>query len=78
MVRSLHELYACPISLACELLELPRSSYYYRSRTKDESRLLKDLNEVAGQHVTYGTRRVAANCAGSRTTTASIANRCSG
>ena len=58
MVRSLHELSGCSIGLACELLELPRSSYYYRSRKADESQLVADLKTVAGQFVRYGTRRV--------------------
>jgi transposase InsO family protein len=58
MVRSLHEWYKYPIVQACELAGLPRSTYHYRSYKADESKLVADLKEVAGQHVTYGTRRV--------------------
>jgi len=58
MVRSLHEWYGFPISQACELVELPRSSYYYRSQISDDSQLLTDMENVLGQFVTYGTRRV--------------------
>lgn len=58
MVRSLHEWYGFPISQACELVELPRSSHYYRSQKSDDSQLLTDMENVLGQFVTYGTRRV--------------------
>jgi len=58
MVRSLREWYEYPIGLACELVELPRSTYHYRNHKADESQLVSDLKEVAGQYVTYGTRRV--------------------
>lgn len=58
MVRSLHDWYGCQIGQACELVELPRSSYYYRSHKADESQLVADLEEVSGQYVTYGTRRI--------------------
>jgi putative transposase len=58
MVRGLQEWYGYSISQACELAELPRSSYYYRSCKADESQLVADLETVSGQHITYGTRRV--------------------
>jgi len=58
MVRSLREWYEYPIGLACELVELPRSTYHYRNHKADESQLVSDLKAVAGQYVTYGTRRV--------------------
>jgi putative transposase len=58
MVHSLVEWYGYSIELACELVELPRSSYYYRSHKADESQLVADLEAVAGQYVTYGTRRI--------------------
>jgi putative transposase len=58
MVRSLAEWYEYPIGLACELIDLPRSTYHYRSHKADESQLVADLEMVSGQHVTYGTRRV--------------------
>jgi transposase InsO family protein len=58
MVHSLHEWYEYPIGLACELVGLPRSTYHYRSHKADERQLVSDLKEVAGQYVTYGTRRM--------------------
>lgn len=58
MVGSLAEWSGYPIELACELVDLPRSSYYYRSHKADESQLVADLKAVAGEYVTYGTRRV--------------------
>ena len=48
-----------PIELACELVDLPRSSYYYRSHKADESQLVCDMQQVVGQYPTYGSRRVA-------------------
>jgi transposase InsO family protein len=58
MVGSLAEGSDHSIELACELGDLPRSSYYYRSHKPDESQLVADLKAVAGEYVTYGTRRV--------------------
>jgi transposase InsO family protein len=57
-VQTLCEQLQVPVELACELLDLPRSTYYYRSQKADESPLETDLRAVAGQHPTYGTRRV--------------------
>ena len=47
-----------PISAVCELVGLPRSSYYYQSQRKDESELEAAIIEIAGKYPTYGTRRV--------------------
>lgn len=58
MVANVHEWYEYPISQACELVGLSRSSYYYHSQKADESQLVADIKAVAGQYVTYGTRRV--------------------
>lgn len=58
MVRLLSEKYAYPIRLACDLVGLSPSTYYYRSQKADESELVAAVKEVAGQHVVYGTRRV--------------------
>jgi len=58
MVLSLADWYGYPVELACQLMGLPRSSYYYRSQ-KDAGQPLKaDLEMVAGQHPTYGSRRL--------------------
>jgi transposase InsO family protein len=46
------------IRAACEVAELPRSSYYYRASETEESQLETAIEEIAGQFPTYGTRRV--------------------
>jgi len=43
---------------ACEFLGLARSSYYYQSQAEENDKLEADLKLVAGQHPTYGTRRL--------------------
>lgn len=55
----MHEYLQAPIELACELVELPRSTYYYRSQKVDESQLMADMEAVVGQFPRYGSRRVA-------------------
>jgi len=47
-----------PIELACELVNLPRSSYYYHSQKTDESQLEADMQQVVGEYPLYGSRRV--------------------
>ncbi len=47
-----------PIELACELVELPRSTYYYNSHKADQSQWEQDMEQVVGQFPLYGTRRV--------------------
>ena len=46
------------IRAAYEVAKLPRSSYYYLACEVDECELETDIEEVAGQFPTYGTRRV--------------------
>ena len=59
MARELIRLNGYPVQPVCNFLELPRSSYYYQKRVKPESQQLEaDLKLVAGQHPTYGTRRL--------------------
>jgi putative transposase len=58
MVKSLVGWYGCSVGQACELAELPRSTYYYRSQKADESQLVADVEAVAGQFPKYGTRRI--------------------
>lgn len=48
-----------PVEMACRVLELPRSSYYYRTQAKQEGELKEAIQSVAGQFPTYGTRRIA-------------------
>lgn len=47
-----------PISTACELLDLPHSTYYYRPVEVDECELEAAIEEIARQLPAYGTRRV--------------------
>jgi putative transposase len=58
MVQALHEKHEYPVGLGCDLVGLPRSSYYYRRQNKEEQQLVEDVKEVAGRYVKYGTRRV--------------------
>ena len=47
-----------PVSVACDLLELSPSTYYYRPVQSDESELEAAIEEIAGQYPIYGSRRV--------------------
>ncbi len=47
-----------PVELACQLVGLPRSTFYYNRQGADESQIAKDLKTVAGQFPTYGSRRL--------------------
>lgn len=58
-MRALHEIHGYPVQLGCELMELSRSSYYYRSRKAGEGHLEDQILQVIGQSPRYGTRRVA-------------------
>ncbi len=49
-----------PITLICEVLELPRSPHYYRPATVDEHDVQQAIEAVARQFPTYGSRRVSA------------------
>src|SRR5690606_23001045 len=57
-VQAMHEYDGYPVELACQLMDLPRSTYYYRSHKADQEQLEEDLQQVTGAHPTYGTRRV--------------------
>ena len=46
------------VSLACELLDLPRSSFYYQVDQPDESDCKAAIQEIAGQWPRYGYRRI--------------------
>jgi putative transposase len=58
IARSLSEKHGYAVRAVCEFLELPPSSYYYRSHQELEQPLKADLEMVAGQHPTYGSRRL--------------------
>ena len=58
IVQGLVEWHKYSVGLACHLVDLPRSSFYYKSRKAVESYLEGNLKTVAGQFPTYGTRRI--------------------
>jgi transposase InsO family protein len=58
MVCALVEKHGYAVRQACDLLYLSPSSYYYQRQTAKGQRLETDLKIVAGQHPTYGTRRL--------------------
>jgi putative transposase len=58
IVQGLVEWHKYPVELACQLVELPRSTFYYKSQKANEDLLEGDLKAVAGQFQTYGTRRI--------------------
>lgn len=47
-----------PVQLVCEMLGLPRSSYYYRSQKRDEAEIRAAISEEAGAWPAYGYRRI--------------------
>jgi putative transposase len=49
---------AAPPGMACHVLDLPRSTYYYQAQVKQENDLKEAIQSVAGQFPTYGTRRI--------------------
>jgi transposase InsO family protein len=57
-VKALTEYHDYPIELACELVGLPRSTYYYPSRKATDPQFEAHVEEVVGQYPKYGTRRV--------------------
>jgi hypothetical protein len=57
-VKALKEWYGYSIQEGCQLMDLPRSSYYYVSHKPDERQLEQDLKTVAGQYPRYGSRRL--------------------
>jgi transposase InsO family protein len=47
-----------PVQKLCEVVMLPKSSYYYSSNQADEADLKAQLQELAGRWPTYGARRL--------------------
>jgi putative transposase len=58
MVTELNQKYSYPITALCELLDLPRSSYYYRPRERDDATLRQAIETIAAEFPTYGSRRI--------------------
>lgn len=49
-----------PVDLVCQMLEIPRSTYYYRPKPRDDSALKAAIEGVVADWPTYGYRRVTA------------------
>lgn len=49
-----------PVKTICEVLDLPRSSFYHRASEGDDPALRAALLDLAGQYPTYGYRRLTA------------------
>ena len=47
-----------PVKLLCDVLALPRSSWYFQSIKSDEAALKRAVGQVVEQFPTYGSRRV--------------------
>ena len=49
-----------PITDQCDLLSIPRSSYYYRAKKESEENLLlmKEIDEIHTNHITWGSRKI--------------------
>lgn len=54
----MNKMFAYPVKSGCDLLELPRSTYYYKSHKSVDEQLEADIRTVAGKYPTYGSRRV--------------------
>jgi putative transposase len=58
MVDGLVACFKQSVQLACQLVDLPRSTFYYKSQKVDESHLVENLKAVAGKYPRYGSRRL--------------------
>jgi transposase InsO family protein len=48
------------VNLLCQVLECPRSTYYYQAQPRDDTLLQAAVQETAGAWPTYGYRRITA------------------
>ena len=48
------------IKMRCELLELPRSSYYYKGRgeTSENIMLMEQIDKIHTELITWGSRKI--------------------
>lgn len=58
MVAELHRTHSYPVSALCDVLGLPRSSYYYRPTERDDAALRQAIESVAVEFPAYGSRRI--------------------
>lgn len=58
MVKALVEVYGCAVQVACEIVGMSHSTFYYRPQPASDEHLVADLKKEAGQYPTYGSRRL--------------------
>ena len=58
MAKALVEVYGCSVQAACQVVGLAHSTFYYQPQPVDRDKLSFDLEQEAGQHPTYGSRRL--------------------
>lgn len=58
LVTKFHEREGYPVGSLCRLLQLSRSSYYYRQVACEDSGLREAVGQIAGRFPAYGSRRV--------------------
>ena len=58
MITLLHTQQGYPIQWLCELLDYPRSSFYYRAHARDDTAARAAIAEAQAQWPTYGYRRI--------------------
>jgi transposase InsO family protein len=58
MAKALVEVYGCSVQVACQVVGLAHSTFYYQLQSAEENGLCADLNQEAGRHPTYGSWRL--------------------
>jgi putative transposase len=58
-VKELSQTMGYPVELACDVVGLPRSTYYYQTHKATDVAIIKAMHEISGQFPTYGKRRMA-------------------
>lgn len=58
MAKALVEVYGCSVQVACQVVGLAHSTFYYQLQSAEENGLCADLEQEAGRHPTYGSRRL--------------------
>jgi len=58
VITRLHAEQRYPLQLLCEVLDYPRSSFYYRAHPRDDTAARAAIAEAQAQWPTYGYRRI--------------------
>lgn len=56
-MKDLHE-QGYPVELGCDVVELPRSSYYYQACASRDATVIPVMKAIAGEYPTYGIRHM--------------------